>query len=191
MSLKFITKTKLPTKFGEFTLQAFTHNTQEHLVLSKGEFNQDDSVLVRVHSECLTGDGLFSLRCDCGAQLAHAMEKIGKLGQGMLIYLRQEGRGIGLLEKIKAYELQDNGEDTYSANLKLGHPADKRSYEMLGDVFKHFGIKKINLMTNNPDKIAAIQAQNIQISERIALKVGSNSHNKDYLQTKIEKFNHL
>jgi len=190
MSLEFVAKAKLPTEFGAFTIQAFIHNAQEHLVLSKGEFNQDDSVLVRVHSECLTGDGLFSLRCDCGAQLTYAMEQIGKQGQGMLIYLRQEGRGIGLLEKIKAYELQDEGEDTYSANLKLGHPADKRSYEMLGDVFKHFGTKKIRLMTNNPEKITAIQAQGIEV-KRIAVKVGSNSHNKHYLQTKIEKFKHL
>ncbi len=189
--IEFIAKAKLPTKYVDFTVHVFLHNKQEHLVLSKGEFNKDDVVLTRVHSECLTGDGLFSLRCDCGPQLEFAMQEIGKQDKGMIIYLRQEGRGIGLLEKIKAYELQDQGADTFDANIQLGHAADNRNYDMLGDVFGYFGIKNIDLMTNNPDKIAAIEKAGIVINQRIAVKVGHNQHNKDYLQTKTDKFKHL
>lgn len=189
--LEFIAKAKLPTKYVDFTIHVFVHNEQEHLVLTKGEFHKKDVVLTRVHSECLTGDGLFSLRCDCGPQLEFAMQEIGKRDQGMIIYLRQEGRGIGLLEKIKAYELQDQGIDTFDANIQLGHVADNRNYEMLGDVFGYFGIKTINLMTNNPDKLAAIKKAGIKINKRIAVKVGHNEHNKAYLQTKSNKFKHL
>lgn len=189
--IEFIAKAKLPTKYAAFTVHVFLHNKQEHLVLTKGEFNKDDVVLTRVHSECLTGDGLFSLRCDCGPQLEFAMQEIGKQDKGMIIYLRQEGRGIGLLEKIKAYELQDQGADTFDANIQLGHAADNRNYDMLGDVFGNFGIKNIDLMTNNPDKIAAIEKAGIVINQRIAVKVGQNLHNKAYLQTKTDKFKHL
>ncbi len=188
---KFIAKAKLPSKYVDFMVHVFVHNKQEHLVLTRGEFKADDVVLTRVHSECLTGDGLFSLRCDCGSQLEFAMQEIAKRQKGMIIYLRQEGRGIGLLEKIKAYQLQDQGIDTYDANIQLGHPADNRNYDMLADVFRHFGIKQIDLMTNNPDKIAAIEKAGVVIKQRIALKVGHNKHNKCYLQTKSNKFNHL
>jgi GTP cyclohydrolase II len=189
--IEFITKAKLPTKYVDFTIHVFVHNGQEHLALTKGKFSTDDVVLTRVHSECLTGDGLFSLRCDCGPQLEFAMQEIAKKDKGMIIYLRQEGRGIGLLEKIKAYELQDKGVDTYDANIQLGHPADNRNYDMLGDVFKNFNVSNIDLMTNNPDKILAIEKAGITINQRIAIKPGHNIHNQDYLQTKTDKFKHL
>jgi GTP cyclohydrolase II len=189
--IEFIAKAKLPTKHANFTIHVFIHNGQEHLVLSKGKFTAYDVVLTRVHSECLTGDGLFSLRCDCGPQLEFAMAEIGKRDKGMIIYLRQEGRGIGLLDKIKAYELQDNGLDTYDANIRLGHPADNRNYDMLGEVFKYFKIKQIDLMTNNPDKITAIETIGVTINQRIPVKVGQNQHNKEYLQTKSDRFKHL
>ena len=189
--IEFVAKAKLPTKYADFDVHVFLHHKQEHLVLTKGVFNPNEVILTRVHSECLTGDGLFSLRCDCGPQLEFAMQEIGKQQKGVLIYLRQEGRGIGLVEKIKAYQLQDKGVDTYDANLQLGHPADNRDYNMLGDVFKHFNITNIDLMTNNPDKIAAIEKTGITINQRIVIKTGHNKHNHDYLQTKTEKFKHL
>ena len=188
---QFITEAKLPTEFGEFVIHVFEHEGQEHLVLSQGQFNIYDEVLTRVHSECLTGDGLFSLRCDCGPQLAYAMEQIAQAGQGMIIYLRQEGRGIGLTEKIKAYQLQDQGFDTFDANVKLGHPPDNRNYDMLAAVFKHMGVSKVKLMTNNPDKIKAIESQGVEVLDRIAIQVGHNLHNQSYLKTKKDKFLHL
>ncbi|MBL4773737.1 MAG: GTP cyclohydrolase II [Alcanivoracaceae bacterium] len=191
MSVTFIAKARLPTKYVDFDVHVFMHNEQEHLVLTKGEFNNEDVVLTRVHSECLTGDSLFSLRCDCGPQLEFAMQEMAKQDKALLIYLRQEGRGIGLAEKIKAYQLQDTGVDTYDANLKLGHLADNRDYAMLADVFKYFCIQNIDLMTNNPDKISAIEQAGIHINKRIPIKAGHNLHNQHYLQTKIDKFNHL
>jgi len=189
--IEFITKAKLPTKYADFNVHVFIHNNQEHLVLTKGEFKPEDVVLTRIHSECLTGDGLFSLRCDCGPQLEFALCEIGKQDKGLLIYLRQEGRGIGLVEKIKAYQIQDQGVDTFDANIKLGHPADNRNYEMLADIFNYFGIGNIDLMTNNPDKITAVLAANINIINRVPIKIGHNKHNHYYLKTKTEKFNHL
>ncbi len=186
----FISSAKLPTHYGEFVVHVFVHDGQEHLALTKGKFSAQNSVLTRIHSECLTGDGLFSLRCDCGPQLQYAMQKIAKAGSGIIIYLRQEGRGIGLLEKIKAYALQDQGLDTFDANIQLGHLADNRQYGMLAAVFQHFSITKIDIMTNNPDKIAAIEKAGVQINQRIALKVGHNKHNQHYLKTKQDKFHH-
>jgi GTP cyclohydrolase II len=191
MSVEFIAKAHLPTKYVDFDVHVFMHNNQEHLVLTKGTFNHDDVVLTRIHSECLTGDGLFSLRCDCGPQLEFAMQEIGKQENGMIIYLRQEGRGIGLVEKIKAYQLQDQGVDTFDANVELGHPADNRNYKMLKGVFRHFAVNKIDLMTNNPDKVSAILHAGIEINNRKAIKIEHNKHNKTYLQTKIDKFNHF
>jgi GTP cyclohydrolase II len=188
---QFITQATLPTEYGEFTIHVFDDNGQEHLVLTMGELSADDVVLTRVHSECLTGDGLFSLRCDCGPQLAFAMDQIAKRQKGMLIYLRQEGRGIGLTEKIKAYQLQDQGFDTFDANVKLGHLPDNRSYDMLADVFSHFDVQQVELMTNNPEKISAIEHQGVSVKSRMAVKVGHNPHNQGYLQTKKDKFLHL
>ncbi len=190
-TVRFITQAKLPTAYGEFTIHVFEHRGQEHLVLTQGTFTADDVVLTRVHSECLTGDGLFSLRCDCGPQLAFAMEQVQLAGQGMIIYLRQEGRGIGLTEKIKAYQLQDQGYDTFDANVKLGHPPDNRNYDMLAAVFRHLGVKTVKLMTNNPKKIQAIESHGVTVVDRIAIQVGHNHHNQSYLKTKKDKFKHL
>ena len=189
--IEIVAKAKLPTKYVEFDVYAFIHNKQEHLILIKGDIEPTDVVLTRIHSECLTGDGLFSLRCDCGPQLEFAMQEIGKHDKGMIVYLRQEGRGIGLVEKIKAYQLQDQGADTYDANIQLGHAADNRNYEMLKDVFDYFNITQIDLMTNNPDKISAIEQAGIEIRKRIPIQAGHNLHNKEYLKTKKDKFNHL
>lgn len=191
MNAEFIAKAKLPTKYADFEVHVFMYDNKEHLVLTKGGFSKNDTVLTRVHSECLTGDGLFSLRCDCGPQLEYAMQEIGKQGQGMIIYLRQEGRGIGLLEKIKAYELQDQGVDTFDANIQLGHAADNRNYAMLASVFNHFNVSRVDIMTNNPDKINAIKEAGVTINQRIAVNVGHTKQNKAYIRTKVDKFNHL
>ena len=190
-TVNFIAQAKLPTEFGEFTVHVFDHLGQEHLVLSHGDLASTDAVLTRVHSECLTGDGLFSLRCDCGPQLAYAMDQIAQAGAGMVVYLRQEGRGIGLTEKIKAYHLQDQGFDTFDANVKLGHLPDNRSYDMLAEVFSHLGVTKINLMTNNPEKISSIESQGVEVVDRLPIKVGHNTYNLAYLKTKKDKFLHL
>lgn len=191
MTVEFQASAKLPTEFGEFHMHVFMHKGQEHLALTIGDIENAEVVLTRVHSECLTGDGLFSLRCDCGPQLKYAMQQMSIAPAGLLIYLRQEGRGIGLLEKVKAYQLQDQGEDTYSANLKLGHPPDNRSYDMLKAVFEYFNINQIDLFTNNPDKISAIKKAGVTIRKRLPIKAGRNPHNKKYLQTKVDKFRHL
>ncbi len=190
-AVQFITHAKLPTQYGEFTVHVFTHNGVEHLVLSCGALHGAEGVMCRMHSECLTGDGLFSLRCDCGPQLQSAMQRIAEAGRGLIVYLRQEGRGIGLVEKIKAYHLQDEGEDTVSANLRLGHPADARDYGMMADVLAHFAVRSIRLMTNNPRKIKALEAQGVQIDERLPLRVGEGPHNRFYLHTKRNKLDHL
>ena len=189
--IKFISQAKLPTRYGEFDIHVFLHHSQEHLVLSKGVFEPEDVVLTRIHSECLTGDSLFSLRCDCGPQLQFALSEISKQDKGLLIYLRQEGRGIGLLEKIKAYQLQDQGLDTFEANIELGHKADNRNYDMLEAVFKHFNVNAINIMTNNPEKVSAIERSGIVINQRLPITIGHNAHNKKYLQTKRDKFGHF
>jgi GTP cyclohydrolase II len=147
--------------------------------------------LARIHSECLTGDVLHSLRCDCGAQLHAAMQAIADEGRGLLLYLRQEGRGIGLMNKIRAYHLQDQGADTVEANQQLGFDADLRQYDMLTTMLKHLNISKLRLMTNNPRKLAALESAGIHIEERLPLQVGENPHNRQYLATKTQKLGHL
>jgi GTP cyclohydrolase II len=149
-------------------------NDKEHVVLTLGDVGDGEPVLTRVHSECLTGDALFSMRCDCGAQLQAAMERIAEEGRGAILYLRQEGRGIGLLNKIKAYHLQDQGADTVEANEKLGFGADMRTYSVCKTMFEHLGIRKVRLMTNNPRKLEALEALGVEITERQALRTGKN-----------------
>lgn len=168
-----------------------TLNNKEHVVLSMGDLTSEEPLLARVHSECLTGDSLFSLRCDCGAQLQAALYKIAQAGRGAVFYLRQEGRGIGLMNKIRAYHLQDCGADTVEANEKLGFGADLRQYDMLQPMLSHFGITSLNLMTNNPRKIAALKAMGIDVVERLAHETGRNPHNDQYLKTKAGKLGHL
>jgi GTP cyclohydrolase II len=183
----------LPTPYGTFDMHGFADSEtgKEHLALSMGVLNNGAPVLARLHSECLTGDALFSMRCDCGYQLQEALKRIAKEGRGVVLYLRQEGRGIGLLNKIKAYNLQDQGADTVEANQRLGFDADLRHYDMTKDMLDHLGIKDVILMTNNPRKIKALTDLGIVVTQRQAIEVGENSHNTDYLATKASKLDHL
>lgn len=182
---------RLPTKHGEFTVTAYRdENGQEHLVLSMGDDKLPDAPLVRLHSECLTGDVMGSLRCDCGDQLEAAFERIKQEGAGLVIYLRQEGRGIGLVNKIRAYALQDAGLDTVEANLDLGYGADQRDYSIAAALLNDRSITKIRLMTNNPAKIADLESNNIEIVERIPLEIIARPENEHYLRTKRDKLDH-
>ncbi|MFM2480516.1 GTP cyclohydrolase II [Celerinatantimonas sp. YJH-8] len=193
MSIEYVASSSLPTRWGEFTMHGFVipETNHEHIALTLGQWQPDEAVLGRIHSECLTGDALFSQRCDCGYQLEAAMRQIQKVGRGFILYLRQEGRGIGLLNKIKAYALQDQGMDTVQANLHLGFPADMRDFSMCQPMLAHLGIKRVRLMTNNPDKLKAMQDAGIDVVERVALQVGDNPHNHFYLQTKANRMGHL
>ena len=189
-SLTKIAESRLPTPFADFGVAVYAaEDGKEHVVLSLGELFQSP-VLVRVHSECLTGDALYSLRCDCGAQLEAALEKIAEEGRGAVLYLRQEGRGIGLGNKIKAYALQDGGADTVEANHQLGFPADAREYGLAVDLLKLLGLTRIRLMTNNPRKFDALIADGIEIVERVPLESGRNPHNESYLDAKRKKLGH-
>jgi len=193
VTVRFIESSRLPTKWGEFHIHGFedTESNKEHVVLTMGDVSDGQPVLVRVHSECLTGDGLFSLRCDCGTQLEVALEAIAREGRGALFYLRQEGRGIGLLNKIKAYKLQDAGADTVEANERLGFGADMRDYSILVPMIEHLGVSEVRLMTNNPRKVEALNEMGVSVVERIALHTGSNPHNEKYLKTKVGKLGHM
>lgn len=188
----FVSKAKLPTRFGDFVIHGFveTETQQEHVVLSYGQWQAEDVVPIRIHSECLTGDALFSTRCDCGFQLEKALANIVEKGVGVILYLRQEGRGIGLLNKIRAYELQDTGLDTVEANEHLGFDADLREYDICQFMLNHLGIKHVSLMTNNPKKIKALTDLGIDVVERKPIDHGMTKDNKGYLKTKTEKLGH-
>ncbi|MDP5070385.1 MAG: GTP cyclohydrolase II [Congregibacter sp.] len=193
MSVRFVEASRLPTDWAVFTMHGFedAQANKEHLVLTLGDVSGDEPVLTRVHSECLTGDALFSLRCDCGNQLQAALRAIAHEGRGALLYLRQEGRGIGLLNKIKAYKLQDEGADTVEANERLGFGADMRDYTIVRPMFEHLQIRRVRLMTNNPRKVSALNELGIEVVERVALQCDSNPHNEKYLQTKGSKLGHM
>ena len=182
----------MPTEFGDFQLRAFkdTSNDQDHLVLTKGTWTKDEPVLVRVHSSCLTGDIFGSCRCDCGPQLHKAMEVIEKEGKGAIVYMNQEGRGIGLLNKLKAYKLQEEGLDTYEANEKLGFKADERDYGIGAQIIRSIGISKMRLMSNNPKKRTGLIGYGLEIVENVGLEIASNVHNQHYLETKRDKMGH-
>jgi len=193
VTIRFIESCKLPTPFGMFVMHGFEDDKteKEHVVLTMGDIHSDQPLLARIHSECLTGDALFSLRCDCGPQLQAAMHKIGVVGRGVIFYLRQEGRGIGLMNKVRAYSLQDCGADTVEANEQLGFGADMRDYSILKPMLEHLNIKALNLLTNNPRKVKALQDMGINVLERMSHQTGRNPHNAKYLETKAGKLGHL
>jgi 3,4-dihydroxy 2-butanone 4-phosphate synthase/GTP cyclohydrolase II len=185
--------TKLPTEYGEFVAIAYENEVDDynHLALVKGDIKPGDEVLVRVHSECLTGDVLHSLRCDCGDQLHKAMQIIDKEGKGVILYMRQEGRGIGLVNKLRAYELQDKGMDTVEANLELGFKADLRDYGIGAQILVDLGVKKMRLMTNNPRKIVGLEGYGLKVTGRVPLEIPAQSNNLKYLKTKKHKMGHI
>lgn len=183
----------LPTKWGDFKLYALESPSdgKEHVALGMGQIDSQEPLLIRIHSECLTGDAFASLRCDCGPQLDAALEKIAEEKRGLVVYLRQEGRGIGLINKIKAYALQDEGQDTVEANLNLGFEADQRRFDIAAELLKALGVSQVRLMTNNPRKVQALEEADIKVVERVPMKVGKNPHNEHYLSTKHGKMGHL
>jgi GTP cyclohydrolase II len=193
VSVVFVAASQLPTPFGVFTMHGFLDQAtgKEHVALTMGDIADGEPVLGRLHSECLTGDALFSLRCDCGFQLEAALQAIAAEGRGVLLYLRQEGRGIGLLNKIRAYHLQDEGADTVEANERLGFAADLRDYGICQPMLEHLGVHSLKLMTNNPRKVKALTDMGIPVAERKPLQFGLNPHNKHYLATKAGKLGHL
>jgi len=168
-----------------------TLNDEHHIALVKGNLTNGEDVLVRVHSECLTGDAFGSCRCDCGPQLEAAMEQIEKAGRGILLYMRQEGRGIGFVNKLRTYELQDGGMDTLEANLALGFPGDAREYYVGVQILRDLGVKSIKLLSNNPNKLSQVENYGIKITERVPIQVGQSEHNTSYLNVKRDKMNHL
>ena len=194
MSIEFVASSKLPTAHGEFIISVFQdpETKEEHVALSVGldQFS-DEPTLVRIHSECLTGDAFSSLKCDCGPQLNATMELIQQHGRGAILYLRQEGRGIGLTNKIRAYALQDQGHDTVDANLLLNLPADARRYDMTTIMLKQLGIHKVKLITNNPNKIQSLKRLGIDVVDRLPLVVGKNPFNEAYLRTKRDRMDHM
>ena len=191
--LEYVTSCALPTPWAQFTLHAFVERDtgKEHLAMVLGDIGDGAPVLARVHSECLTGDVMFSQRCDCGAQLEGALKKIAAEGRGILLYLRQEGRGIGLINKMRAYRLQEAGADTVQANEQLGFKADQRNYALVEPMFKQFGVKSLRLMTNNPRKIDAMGKLGVEVAERVPLLVNRNAFNQHYLNTKAAKLGHM
>ena len=191
--VKCAVETKLPTPFGEFRLKAFESEIDDltHLALIMGEPEGKEDVLVRVHSACLTGDALHSLRCDCGEQLEAAMELVAREGEGVIVYMQQEGRGIGLLDKMKAYHLQDEGMDTVEANQKLGLAPDLRDYGVGAQILKNLDLKRIRLLTNNLTKVVGLRGFGLEITERVPIEMRPNGHNDRYLKTKREKLNHV
>ena len=184
---------RIPTRYGTFQLILFTntHDGKEHMALIMGDVRDRENVIVRVHSECFTGDVLGSVRCDCGEQLDRAMQMVAQTGQGVILYLRQEGRGIGLLDKLRAYNLQDEGLDTVEANLRLGHQPDERDYTVAALMLKDLGIRSVNLITNNPKKINELKGLGVIVHQRTPIEVPPRPENLRYLRTKAKRMDHL
>lgn len=192
-------RTRLPTPYGEFQISAYVEagTAKEHVTLTMGDLSprgntlNDPAPLVRMHSECLTGDLFGSQRCDCGPQLQEAMRRIGEMGRGAIIYLRQEGRGIGLINKMRAYNLQDEGFDTIQANELLGFEADDRDFSVAADILADLEVESIRLLTNNPDKVTQLAGAGIQVDERVSLEIAPNEENQFYLSTKVQRMGHM
>jgi len=191
--LNFIETSILPTDLGEFKVHAFTDEikSKDHLAISMGDLLTNEPVLCRIHSQCITGESFFSMRCDCRYQLTESLTQIAERGRGVVFYLQQEGRGIGLSNKIRAYNLQDKGLDTVEANHQLGFKEDERDYENVSGMIKFLGIKKVDLMTNNPKKIEALKTMGIVVNQRVPLTSNPNRYNEKYINTKIKKLGHL
>ena len=191
MTIQKIAEANLPTHWGEFKVIAFEDKklNEEHLLLYMGELQNDS--LLRIHSQCLTGDTLYSLKCDCGSQLAMALQRISEEGVGMIIYMAQEGRGIGLVNKIRAYELQDKGMNTVEANVALGFAADERDYSYCKEILSAVNISSVRLMTNNPRKIKGLEDVDIKVTERVSIEIEPNKHNENYLKVKADKLGHM
>ena len=191
--ITFVESSELPTEFANFKVYAFTEtgNTKDHLVISLGDLTSKKPILARIHSQCITGESLFSLRCDCRFQLTESLQQITENGSGAIFYLQQEGRGIGLSNKIRAYKLQDEGLDTVEANHQLGFHEDERNYEIVASMAKHLQIKSVDLMTNNPKKIDALEKMGLTINKRVPILSKSNDYNKKYLSTKAKKLGHF
>jgi len=191
--ISFVETSELPTDIAKFKVHAFTEDESkiDHLVISLGNLETDKPVLARIHSQCITGESFFSMRCDCRFQLTESMQQIANNGSGVVFYLQQEGRGIGLSNKIRAYKLQDGGMDTVEANHQLGFNDDERSYEIVASMAGHLNISSVNLMTNNPKKIKALDKMGLIVNKRIPILSETNQHNKKYLNTKAKKLGHL
>jgi GTP cyclohydrolase II len=195
LTIEKVAEANFPTRFGQFRIYGFEGRypagVEEAVVLRMGDITDGEPPLVRIHSQCLTGDVFHSLRCDCRAQLELALYAVGEEGRGLIIYEHQEGRGIGLMNKLRAYELQDGGADTIEANVQLGFEPDLRNYELPGAILHYFGVKAVRLMSNNPDKIAALERAGITVAERVPAIVPPSATTEDYLRTKKEKMGHL
>ena len=191
--ISFVETSELPTDIANFKVHAFTEkqNKKDHLVISHGDLSTDQPVLARIHSQCITGESFFSMRCDCRFQLTESLKQIAVHGSGIIFYLQQEGRGIGLSNKIRAYKLQDDGMDTVEANHQLGFDDDERNYEIIASMAEHLKINSVDLMTNNPKKIYALEKMGLKVNKRVPILSQSNKHNKKYLNTKAKKLGHL